>query len=102
MWRRMWGSWSGRAVRHGSAVRPGPVESLPPGIAWRRVHLIPRVSQWRQEARDRRPDAASFALHESAVRGRLEAIDDGENLVHPIVGDEVNRPCTTQVRMRTE
>lgn len=40
--------------------------------------------------------------HGSGVRGRLEAIDDCENLVHPVVRDEVDRPRTTKVRVRTE
>ena len=39
---------------------------------------------------------------ESGVRGRLQAIDDRENFVHPVVRDEVDRPLSTEVTMRAE
>ena len=38
----------------------------------------------------------------SGVRGRLQAIDDRENFVHPVVCDEVDRPLSTEVTMRAE
>ena len=55
-------------------------------------HAIQRHSpQWRQEARDQTADEVPCALRESGVRGRLQAIDDRENLIHPVVRDEVDR-----------
>ena len=66
-------------------------------------HSIRRHSaQWRQEARDQRADAVSYGLLGSGVRGRLQAIDDHEDLVHPVVCNEVDRPLSIQIAMRTE
>ena len=44
----------------------------------------------------------SCALRESGVRGRLEPIDDREHLIRPVFRDQVDRPLTIQVTMRTE
>ena len=38
----------------------------------------------------------------SGVRGGLKAIDDRENLIHPVFSNQVDRPLSAEVTMRTE
>lgn len=45
---------------------------------------------------------AESALRESGVRGGLKAIDDRENFIHPVFSNQVDRPLSAEVTMRTE